>query len=59
MIAAEDEAPEGEPLLVEAMRGGEIVREETLDEIRARTTSQLDALPEALRPRRTTSARTP
>ena len=48
----------GEPLLVEAMRGGEIVREETLDEIRARTTSQLDALPEALRPPRTTSART-
>jgi nicotinate phosphoribosyltransferase len=50
VIAAEDEAPGGEPLLVEAMRDGEIVREDTLDEIRARTTSQLDALPEALRP---------
>jgi nicotinate phosphoribosyltransferase len=50
VIAAEDEAPEGESLLVEAMRGGEIVREESLEEIRARTESQLAALPEALRP---------
>jgi nicotinate phosphoribosyltransferase len=50
VIAAEDESPGGEPLLVEAMRGGEIVREEALDEIRDRTASQLAALPEALRP---------
>ena len=50
VIAAEDEAQEGEPLLVEAMRGGEIVHEETLDEIRDRAASQLAALPEALRP---------
>jgi nicotinate phosphoribosyltransferase len=50
VIAAEDETPDGEPLLVEAMRGGEIVREESLEEIRARTESQLAALPEALRP---------
>jgi nicotinate phosphoribosyltransferase len=50
VIAAEDEGVAGEPLLVEAMRGGEIVREETLDEIRARTNRQLAALPAALRP---------
>jgi nicotinate phosphoribosyltransferase len=50
LIAAEDERPDGEPLLVEAMRGGEIVREDTLEEIRERTASQLAALPEALRP---------
>ena len=45
VIAAEDEEPGGEPLLVAVMRGGEIVREETLDEIRERTAAQLAALP--------------
>ncbi|HSJ16738.1 MAG TPA: nicotinate phosphoribosyltransferase [Solirubrobacterales bacterium] len=50
VIAAEDEAPGGEPLLVEAMRGGKIVHEETLEEIRARATAQLGALPDALQP---------
>jgi nicotinate phosphoribosyltransferase len=50
VIAAEAEEPGGEPLLTAAMRGGEIVREETLDEIRARTAAQLAALPAALRP---------
>ncbi|MGH2961988.1 MAG: nicotinate phosphoribosyltransferase [Solirubrobacterales bacterium] len=50
VIAAEDERAAGEPLLVEAMRGGEIVLAETLEEIRARTNRQLTALPAALRP---------
>jgi nicotinate phosphoribosyltransferase len=50
VIAAEDEAPGGEPLLVEAMRGGEILHAETLDRIRRRTALQLAALPYALRP---------
>jgi nicotinate phosphoribosyltransferase len=50
VIAAEDEEPGGESLLVEAMRGGEIVGEESLEEIRERTASQLGALPQALRP---------
>jgi nicotinate phosphoribosyltransferase len=49
-IAAEDERPDGEPLLVEAMRGGEPVHDESLDRIRERTASQLAALPAALRP---------
>ena len=50
VIATQDESPGGEPLLADAMRAGEIVREETLDEIRDRTASQLAALPAALRP---------
>ena len=50
VIAAEDERPGGEPLLVEAMREGEIIHEETLDAIRLRTVAQLGALPAALRP---------
>lgn len=49
VIAAADERREGEPLLVPAMRGGEIVLSESLDEIRARTSAQLAALPAALR----------
>jgi nicotinate phosphoribosyltransferase len=50
VIAAEGEEPGGEPLLTAFMRDGEIVREETLDEIRERTAAQLAALPAALRP---------
>jgi nicotinate phosphoribosyltransferase len=50
VIAAEDEQPGGEPLLVEAMRDGEIVNEEPLERIRERTASQLAALPPELRP---------
>jgi nicotinate phosphoribosyltransferase len=50
VIAAEGEQPGGEPLLTAFMREGEIVREETLDEIRERTAAQLAALPTALRP---------
>src|SRR5439155_20758831 len=49
VIAAHDEELEGEPLLVPAMRGGEILHGETLEEIRARAASQLAALPEPLR----------
>lgn len=50
VIAAEDERQGGAPLLVEVMRGGEITREDSLEEIRARSGSQLAALPAALRP---------
>jgi nicotinate phosphoribosyltransferase len=50
VIASEGEEPGAEPLLTAVMRGGEIVREESLDEIRARTAAQLAALPAALRP---------
>ena len=50
VIAAEGEEPGGEPLLTAFMREGEIVREDTLDEIRERTAAQLAALPAALRP---------
>jgi nicotinate phosphoribosyltransferase len=49
VIAADDEHLDGEPLLVPAMRDGEAVLEETLEEIRERTASQLAALPEELR----------
>lgn len=48
MIAAADESFEGEPLLRPAMRAGKIVVEESLDEIRARASAQLAALPERL-----------
>jgi nicotinate phosphoribosyltransferase len=49
VIGAADEALDGEPLLVPAMRGGDIVSVESLEEIRARSSVQLAALPEALR----------
>jgi len=49
VIAAADEEAEGEPLLRPAMRGGEIVASESLDEIRERSDAGLAALPEALR----------
>ena len=49
VIAAADEELEGEPLLVPAMREGEVVRRESLEEIRARSAAQLAALPERLR----------
>jgi nicotinate phosphoribosyltransferase len=50
VIAAEDERPGGDPLLVEAMREGEIVNEESLERMRERAASQLAALPAELRP---------
>ena len=49
VIAGADEDLEGEALLVPAMRGGEVVRGESLEEIRARSAAQLAALPERLR----------
>jgi nicotinate phosphoribosyltransferase len=48
-IAAVDEPLDGEPLLAPAMRGGERVIEESLEEISARSQAQLAALPERLR----------
>jgi nicotinate phosphoribosyltransferase len=49
VIGAADEDLEGDALLVPAMRGGELVHSETLNEIRARSTAQLAALPPRLR----------
>jgi nicotinate phosphoribosyltransferase len=49
VIAAVDEELEGTPLLVPAMRAGEVVHTEGLEEIRRRTAGQLGALPEPLR----------
>jgi hypothetical protein len=49
VIGGDDEALDGEPLLVPAMRGGEILRGETLEEIRERSAAELAALPARLR----------
>jgi nicotinate phosphoribosyltransferase len=49
VIGAADEALDGEPLLVPAMRGGEVVRLVSLEEIRGRAQAQLGAVPEPLR----------
>src|SRR5215211_8710672 len=49
VIAAADEQLPGEPLLVPAMRAGERVLDESLEEIRARTRTQLELLPPELR----------
>jgi len=49
VVATADEELEGEPLLVPAMRDGEIVLAETLEEMRARTARSLASLPVALR----------
>jgi nicotinate phosphoribosyltransferase len=49
IIAAADEELEGEALLVPAMRDGEVVGRESLEEIRQRSAAQLTALPEGLR----------
>jgi nicotinate phosphoribosyltransferase len=51
ILGMADEELEGELLLVPAMRGGEIVHEETLERMRERTRSSLDSLPIALRSR--------
>jgi nicotinate phosphoribosyltransferase len=50
VVAAEGEAIEGEPLLVPFMEGGEIVRSESMDQMRERTEASLGALPDDLRP---------
>jgi nicotinate phosphoribosyltransferase len=49
VIAGADESLDGEPLLVPAMRDGEPVRRESLEQIRERAATQLAALPERLR----------
>lgn len=49
VIAQADESLPGEPLLVPAIRDGEIVHAPTLDQMRRRAAQQLAALPSALR----------
>jgi nicotinate phosphoribosyltransferase len=49
VIGAAEEQLEGEPLLVPAMRGGEIVLTETIERMRERTNANLAALPPGLR----------
>jgi len=51
VVATADEELDGEPLLVPAMRNGEIVMTETLDRMRERTTRSLASLPVELRSR--------
>jgi hypothetical protein len=49
LVAGLEEAADGERMLVPAMREGEVVLTETLEEVRARTAAQLAALPPAIR----------
>jgi nicotinate phosphoribosyltransferase len=49
VIGGAEERLEGEPLLVPAMRGGEIVLAETMEQMRERTGRSLGALPPDLR----------
>jgi nicotinate phosphoribosyltransferase len=49
VVGTADEQLDGEPLLVPAMRRGEIVLAETLEEMRDRTKRSMRALPHALR----------
>jgi nicotinate phosphoribosyltransferase len=49
IIGKADEQLDGEPLLVPAMRDGQIIHAETLEEMRERTKRSLDSLPPALR----------
>jgi nicotinate phosphoribosyltransferase len=51
VLATAEEELDGEPLLVPAMRGGQIVLAETLEEMRDRTARSLGSLPVALRSR--------
>ena len=48
-VAPEGEPADGEPLLVPLMKAGEIVRSETMDQMRARVETSLRSLPEGLR----------
>jgi nicotinate phosphoribosyltransferase len=50
VVAAEGEAIEGEPMLVPFMEGGEIIRSESMDQMRERTLASLGSLPDRLRP---------
>ena len=49
VVGTEEDRLEGEPLLVPAMRDGEILHAETLEQMRERTRRSLAALPIALR----------
>jgi nicotinate phosphoribosyltransferase len=49
LVAAEGEQADGEPLLVPFMEGGEIVRSESLEQMRDRAEASLRALPARLR----------
>jgi nicotinate phosphoribosyltransferase len=49
VIAGADERLDGEPLLVPAMRGGEIVLAEAMEQLRRRSDANLAALPPTLR----------
>jgi nicotinate phosphoribosyltransferase len=49
VVGTADEKLEGEPLLVPAMRDGEIVHAETLEQMQERTSRSLSGLPEGLR----------
>jgi nicotinate phosphoribosyltransferase len=49
VVGIADELLDGEPLLVPAMRNGEIVHAETLEELRERTRRSIESLPDALR----------
>jgi nicotinate phosphoribosyltransferase len=49
VVATAEEELDGEPLLVPAMRNGEIVLAETLEQMRERTARSLNALPVELR----------
>ncbi|MEK6276715.1 MAG: nicotinate phosphoribosyltransferase [Actinomycetota bacterium] len=49
VVATEDEQVDGEPLLVPVMKGGEIVRSESLEQMRERTEATLRSLPAQLR----------
>ena len=51
VLATAEEELDGEPLLVPAMRAGQIVLAETLEEMRERTARSLRSLPAALRSR--------
>ena len=49
VVGTAEEELDGEPLLVNAMRDGEILHAETLDQMRERTTRSIESLPVALR----------
>jgi nicotinate phosphoribosyltransferase len=58
-VAPEGEEAQGEPLLVPCMRAGQVCREETLEEMAARTDRSLASLPRELRAAEQTGAAYP
>jgi nicotinate phosphoribosyltransferase len=58
-VAAADEQPDGEPLLVPLMEGGRILGEETMEKMQQRADASLRSLPEHLRPPEPTGAAYP